>query len=89
MQCLCQGSKNLTCTQIDDNSTLPVTISSVHILHANRTRKSFLERVVNPLLSANNEEPYTLQEALEAVGGAVNKLNRFGAWISNETRTPV
>jgi outer membrane protein insertion porin family len=55
-----------------------VTISSVRILHANRTRRSFLERVVNPLLSANREEPYTLEDAIKEVGEATEKLNRFG-----------
>jgi hypothetical protein len=55
-----------------------VTISSVRILHANRTRRAFLERVINPLLSANREEPYTLEDALKEVEEATNKLNRFG-----------
>jgi outer membrane protein insertion porin family len=55
-----------------------VTISSVRILHANRTRRSFLERVVNPILSANRSEIYTLEEALKEVGDATAKLNRFG-----------
>lgn len=64
---------------MEDNSTLPVTISSVRILHANRTRRSFLEGVVNPLLSANRDESYTLEEALKEVGTAADKLNRFGA----------
>ncbi|KAF2745077.1 mitochondrial outer membrane protein-like protein [Sporormia fimetaria CBS 119925] len=63
---------------INDNTTLPVTISSVHVLHAKRTRRSFLERVVNPILSANRNEEYTLEEALKEVSGAVDKLNRFG-----------
>jgi outer membrane protein insertion porin family len=64
--------------KIGDNTSLPVTISSVRILHANRTRRSFLERVVNPILSANRDEPYTLEEALKEVGDATDKLNRFG-----------
>lgn len=55
-----------------------MTISSVRILHANRTRRSFLERVVNPILTANRDEPYTLEEALKEVGEATEKLNRFG-----------
>jgi len=55
-----------------------VTISSVRILHANRTRRGFLERVVNPILSANRSEIYTLEEALKEVGDATAKLNRFG-----------
>ncbi|OAL49422.1 hypothetical protein IQ07DRAFT_587998 [Pyrenochaeta sp. DS3sAY3a] len=67
---------------IGDNTSLPVTISSVRILNANRTRRDFLERVVNPLLSANREEPYTLEEALKEVGEATGKLNRFGIFKS-------
>jgi hypothetical protein len=64
--------------KVEDNTSLPVTISSVRVLHANRTRRSFLERVVEPLLSANRSEPYTLEEALKEVGEATDKLNRFG-----------
>ncbi|KAF2178792.1 hypothetical protein K469DRAFT_641968 [Zopfia rhizophila CBS 207.26] len=67
---------------IGDNTTLPVTISSVRILHANRTRRTFLERVVNPLLSSNRDEPYTFAEALRDVSGATDKLNRFGIFKS-------
>ncbi|KAJ4305244.1 hypothetical protein N0V90_000775 [Kalmusia sp. IMI 367209] len=67
---------------IDDNTSLPVTISSVRILNANRTRRNFLERVVNPILSANREEQYTLEEALKEVGNATDKLNRFGIFKS-------
>ncbi|XP_014556179.1 hypothetical protein COCVIDRAFT_100530 [Bipolaris victoriae FI3] len=67
---------------VEDNTSLPVTISSVRVLHANRTRRSFLERVVDPLLSANRTEPYTLEEALKEVGEATDKLNRFGIFKS-------
>ncbi|KAF2133174.1 mitochondrial outer membrane protein-like protein [Dothidotthia symphoricarpi CBS 119687] len=67
---------------IDDNTGLPVTISSVRVLHANRTRRGFLERVVNPLLSAQRDEPYTLEAALKEVGHATDKLNRFGIFKS-------
>lgn len=67
---------------IDDNTSVPVTISSVRVLHANRTRRSFLERLFNPILSANREEPYTLEEALKEVGEATDKLNRFGIFKS-------
>ena len=73
-----QRSQERLVELIDDNTSLPVTISSVRVLHANRTRRSFLERVVNPILSANRDEGYTLEEALKEVGNATNKLNRFG-----------
>lgn len=73
-----QRSQERLAELIDDNTSLPVTISSVRILHANRTRRSFLEHVVNPILSANREEQFTLEEALKEVGKATDKLNRFG-----------
>ncbi|KAI9670436.1 MAG: hypothetical protein M1829_004759 [Trizodia sp. TS-e1964] len=62
---------------IDTNSTLPVTISSIQVLGATRTRKSFLQRILNPVLSPSNGTPYTLTEALKAVSGCANNLNRF------------
>jgi outer membrane protein insertion porin family len=37
---------------------------------------------VNPLLSANRNEPYTLEEAIKEVGKATEKLNRFGIFKS-------
>jgi outer membrane protein insertion porin family len=67
---------------IDENTTLPVTISSVRVLNANRTRRAFLERVVKPLLSAEHDKQYTLAEALEQIHGAADKLNRFGIFKS-------
>ncbi|KAF1959715.1 hypothetical protein CC80DRAFT_489818 [Byssothecium circinans] len=63
---------------LDDNTTLPVTVSSVRVLNANRTRRGFLEQVVSPILSANHGEGYTLEECLREVGNATEKLNRFG-----------
>ncbi|KAL1303387.1 hypothetical protein AAFC00_006780 [Neodothiora populina] len=60
------------------NSTKPVTISSVRVLHATHTRRGFLEKVFDPILSHNQDAPYTLQEALRNLGGAVDKLNKFG-----------
>ncbi|KAI4619670.1 hypothetical protein J4E83_005525 [Alternaria metachromatica] len=77
-----QRSKERLGELIEDNSSLPVTISSVRILHANRTRRSFLERVVDPLLSANRDQPYTLEDAIKEVGEATDKLNRFGIFKS-------
>lgn len=59
-----------------------MTISSVRILHANRTRRAFLERVVDPILSANRDGSYTLEEALSEVGTATDKLSRFGIFKS-------
>lgn len=61
------------------NSTKPVTISSVRVLNATHTRRGFLEKIFNPILSHNQDGPYTLQEALREIGGSVDRLNRFGA----------
>ncbi|OBT59711.1 hypothetical protein VE04_00056 [Pseudogymnoascus sp. 24MN13] len=62
---------------ISSNSTLPVTISSIRVIGATNTRKSFLDRLFAPILSANNDRPYTLQEALQLAGTSADKLRRF------------
>lgn len=62
---------------IDQNSTLPCTISSIQVLNAPHTRRGFLERIFNPLLSANQDRPYTLSEALREISDRADKLNRF------------
>lgn len=55
-----------------------MTISSVNVLGAFRTRRSFLERIFNPLLSSNRDAPYTLAEALTEISAKANKLHKFG-----------
>ncbi|CZR66304.1 probable SAM50 Sorting and Assembly Machinery (SAM) complex subunit [Phialocephala subalpina] len=62
---------------IGSNSSLPVTISSIRLIGAEHTRRSFLDRIFNPILSANKDKAYTLQEALQEVGSAADKLRRF------------
>ncbi|KAI9845039.1 MAG: hypothetical protein M1838_001919 [Thelocarpon superellum] len=62
---------------IDSNSTLPVTLSSINVVGARRTRKDFLARIFNPLLSANHDRPYTLAEALREVAYSANQLHKF------------
>ncbi|KAF2457860.1 surface antigen-domain-containing protein [Lineolata rhizophorae] len=64
------------------NSTLPVTISSIRVLHANNTRRTFLERIFEPLLGANKDRPYTLEGALKDVSAATDKLNKFDIFKS-------
>lgn len=54
-----------------------MTISSVRVLNATHTRHGFLERIFQPILSDNRQATYTLKEALQEVGGAVDKLNRL------------
>ena len=63
--------------QIQDNSTLPTTISSIRVIGAPNTRKSFLERIFNPILSVNHDRPYTLAEAIREVSIGADKLNRL------------
>lgn len=65
--------------QISINSTLPITISSIRLIGVGHTRRSFLDRIFNPLLSANRDRPYTLAEALNEVGSVATKLQRFGS----------
>ncbi|EXJ81026.1 hypothetical protein A1O3_07314 [Capronia epimyces CBS 606.96] len=65
---------------IDQNSTLPTTVSSVTVLGASNTRHGFLKRVVDPLLSANRSRPYTQSELIHEVANAATRLRRFGIY---------
>jgi outer membrane protein insertion porin family len=58
-----------------------VTISEVRVLHATHTRRGFLERIVKPLLRANNDAPFTLTEAAEEIDIAGKKLEKLGLLI--------
>lgn len=68
-------------SQIGSNSSLPVTVSSIRVIGVNHTRRAFLDRILDPLLSANRDAPYTLAEALQEVGTAADKLRRFGRLV--------
>lgn len=61
-----------------------MTLSSIRVLHATHTRRGFLERIFNPILSHNSDGAYTFDEALNEIGRAVDKLNRFG--VSEDQR---
>jgi outer membrane protein insertion porin family len=63
---------------IDQNSTLPTTVSSVTVLGAPNTRHGFLKRVVDPLLSANRDRPYNQAEVVREVATIAEKLRKFG-----------
>ncbi|KAH8598666.1 surface antigen-domain-containing protein [Bisporella sp. PMI_857] len=63
--------------EIGENSTLPVTINSISFIGGRNTRRTFLDRLFNPLLSTNRDHPYTLAEALNKVSSTVTKLRRF------------
>ena len=65
---------------IEQNSTLPSTISSVTVLGAPNTRRGFLERIFRPLLSVNRDRPYTQSELLGEVGKRAQQLSRFGIY---------
>ena len=67
---------------IGSNSPKPITVSDIRVLHASHTRRGFLERIISPLLSANRDAPYTLNEALQEASLAADKLSRFGMLIS-------
>ncbi|KAK2734879.1 hypothetical protein FQN57_001442 [Myotisia sp. PD_48] len=62
---------------IDQNSTLPVTISSVQVLNAPNTRRGFLENALSPLLSEHKNRTFTLTEALHEISKCTDKLHRF------------
>lgn len=73
-----QRSQQRLAGLIDENSTLPTTVSSVTVLGAPNTRHSFLKRIVDPLLSANRDRPYTQSELVQEASKAASKLSRFG-----------
>lgn len=54
-----------------------MTVSSVQLHGGSHTRHGFLERIFRPILSANQDGPYTLQDALREVSVATDKLNRL------------
>ena len=63
---------------IDQNSTLPTTVSEVTVLGAPRTRHAFLQKVVDPLLSANRDRPFTQAEVIRESAAVAEKLRGFG-----------
>ena len=73
-----QLSQQRVAELIDQNSTLPTTVSSVTILGSPNTRHGFLRRVVEPLLSANRDRPYTQSELIHEVSKTAGKLRKFG-----------
>ena len=74
-----QKSQQRLADLIDQNSTLPTTISSITVLGAPNTRRSFLARILDPLLTSKRDRPYTQSELVSEVAGAASKLSRFGA----------
>ena len=73
-----QKSQQRLADLIDENSTLPTTISSITVLGAPNTRRSFLARILDPLLTSKRDRPYTQSELVSEVAGAARKLSRFG-----------
>lgn len=76
-----QRSQERLAGLIEENSTLPTTVSSVTVLGAPNTRHSFLKRIVDPLLSANRDRPYTQAELVQEASTAASKLSRFGELV--------
>ena len=64
--------------QLSSNQTLPVTLSSVEVHGAKHTRRSFLNPLFERLIQNSHHEGYTLADMLQEVGGAVEKLQKFG-----------
>lgn len=63
---------------IDQNSTLPTTVASVTVLGAPNTRHGFLKRLINPLLTANRDRPYTQSELIHELSQTAQKLRKLG-----------
>jgi len=62
---------------IDDHSTLPTTVSSVTVVGAPNTRHSFLKGILDPLLTANRDRPYTQAELVREASATASKLSKF------------
>jgi len=77
-----QKSQQRLADLIDQNSTLPTTISSITVLGAPNTRRGFLARIFNPLLSVNRDRPYTQSEVVREVAASAKKLNQFGEQLA-------
>lgn len=75
-----QKSQTRLADLIDQNSTLPTTISSITVVGAPNTRRGFLERIFKPLLSANRDRPYTQAEVVREVAITADKLSRLGIY---------
>ena len=71
---------------IDQNSTLPSTVSSVTVLGTPSTRHGFLGRIVNPLLSSNRDRPYTQSELIHEVSKTAEKLRKLGLCIGKAAK---
>jgi outer membrane protein insertion porin family len=82
-----QKSQQRLAALIDQNSTLPTTVSSVTVLGAPNTRHGFLKRVVGPLLSANRDRPYDQAEVVSEVSNTAEKLRKFGKIAASAKRS--
>ncbi|KAK6079456.1 surface antigen [Seiridium cupressi] len=62
---------------LQQNGTLPVSVSSVQVHGAKNTRKSFLNPLFQPLVEGSRSTGYSLAEMLEEIGQVVGKLQKF------------
>lgn len=83
-----QKSQQRLAGLIEENSTLPTTVSSVTVLGASNTRHGFLKRIVEPLLSANRDRPYTQSELVQEASKAASKLSKFGRCCPYSRHSP-
>jgi len=82
-----QRSQQRLADLVEENSTLPTTVSSVTVLGANNTRNGFLKRIVEPLLSVNHDRPYTQSELVQEASTTASRLSKFGRHYLHFRRT--
>ncbi|PWW73613.1 hypothetical protein C7212DRAFT_365731 [Tuber magnatum] len=63
---------------VDDNSTLPVTISLVNIDGARNTRTGFLRKVLQETFAKSREPGFTLEDALRELNRVCRTFYKFG-----------
>ncbi|KAF8427863.1 mitochondrial outer membrane protein [Tirmania nivea] len=68
---------------VQNNSTLPVHIRSIHVDGAKYTRRGFLEKVFEPVLSKEKQEGYTLETAMRELQKATGRLHQFEIFQPN------
>ncbi|RPB20751.1 putative mitochondrial outer membrane protein [Terfezia boudieri ATCC MYA-4762] len=68
---------------VQDNSTLPVHIRSIHVDGAKNTRRGFLKKVFEPVLSKEKQEGYTLETAMRELQKATGRLHQFEIFHPN------
>ncbi|CUS11771.1 unnamed protein product [Tuber aestivum] len=73
-----EKARNRLKNLVDDNSTLPATISHINIDGAKNTRASFLRKVLQETFAKSREPGFTLEDALRELRRDCRTFYKFG-----------